>query len=140
MREMLARRHQRIDELVYRLGDANRKVLRGYHRRLDVASARIRHHDIRRKLVAMQHDLDHHTAELAAATRNALLHFRNRWERLHVHLQGLSPVAILDRGYALIFDEGGTLVKDASHVQAGEQITARVAKGRIIADVKRTEP
>jgi exodeoxyribonuclease VII large subunit len=139
MREMLARRHQRIDELVYRLADANVKILRGYHRRLDVASARIRHHDIRRKLVAMQHDLNHHTAELAAATRNTLLHFRNRWERLHVQLEGLSPLAILDRGYALIFDEAGTLVKDASQVEAGQQISARIAKGRIIADVKRTE-
>jgi exodeoxyribonuclease VII large subunit len=139
MREMLGRRHQRIDELVYRLSDANVKIMRAYHRRLDVASARVRHHDIRRKLTAMQHDLDHHTAELAAATRNALLHYRNRLDRLHGHLEGLSPVAILERGYALVFDDAGNLVKDAAQVEAGQQISARVAKGRIIADVKRTE-
>lgn len=139
MREMLGRRHQRIDELSYRLADANVKMLRGYHHRLDIASARVRHHDIRNKLASMQHHLDHHTAALGAAARSKLLQARGRLERLHGYLQGLSPVAILDRGYALVFDESGNLVKDAGQLKPGNEMAVRVAKGRILADVKRTE-
>jgi exodeoxyribonuclease VII large subunit len=48
----------------------------------------------------------------------------------------LSPVAILERGYALVFDGEGTLVKDAGQVSPGTEIRARVARGEIRAVVK----
>jgi exodeoxyribonuclease VII large subunit len=51
-------------------------------------------------------------------------------------LETLSPLAILQRGYALVFDESGKLVKDAGKVKAGEEISARLARGEIRATVK----
>jgi len=59
-----------------------------------------------------------------------------RAERLGHALEMLSPLAILDRGYALVFDGAGHLVKDASSVSPGEDIVARVARGEIRATVK----
>jgi exodeoxyribonuclease VII large subunit len=53
-------------------------------------------------------------------------------------MEALSPVAILERGYAIVFDGSGKLVKDATRVKTGEEIRARVAHGEIIADVKKT--
>ncbi len=53
-------------------------------------------------------------------------------------LEALSPLAILERGYALVFDGAGELVKDAAEVKAGEEIRARVARGEIRAVVKRS--
>jgi exodeoxyribonuclease VII large subunit len=49
----------------------------------------------------------------------------------------LSPLAILERGYALVFDEAGQLVKDAAAVSAGEEISVRVARGEIGAVVSK---
>jgi exodeoxyribonuclease VII large subunit len=49
----------------------------------------------------------------------------------------LSPLAILERGYALVFDASGKLVKDADEVKVGEEIAARVARGEIRAVVKK---
>lgn len=139
MQQVIAKRAQRVDELVFRLADAHRRVLAGYRRRLDLAAGRVRHHDIRNKLLSMRHDVGSHADALSAVMRNLLLQRRARLERLHASVEGLSPVAILERGYALVFDAAGNLVKDASRLHAGDQITARVAKGRVIADVKRTE-
>jgi exodeoxyribonuclease VII large subunit len=51
-------------------------------------------------------------------------------------LETLSPLAILDRGYALVFDASGQLVKDAAQVKRGDEIKARVARGEILATVK----
>ena len=45
-------------------------------------------------------------------------------------------MAILERGYALVFDANGKLVKDAAQVKVGEEIRARVARGEIAATVK----
>jgi len=53
-------------------------------------------------------------------------------------MEALSPVAILDRGYALVFDSSGKLVKDAARVKVGEDIRARVARGELHATVKKT--
>ena len=51
---------------------------------------------------------------MAAAVRNQLLQNKVRIERMGRALEALSPLAILDRGYALVFDGQGQLVKDAA--------------------------
>jgi exodeoxyribonuclease VII large subunit len=67
--------------------------------------------------------------------RNVLLQHRVRSERLQTALGSLSPLAILDRGYALVFDSSGKLLKDARTVKVGDEISARVAHGQIHAAV-----
>ncbi len=135
MRDLIARRAQRVDELVFRMADAQRRHLRAYHRRLDQASARVRAHDLRTKLEVMRRDVQARTSALAAITRNLLLHYHGRLDRLSGQLNALSPVAILERGYALVFDSSGNLVKDAQQLSRGENIRARVAHGEFTAEV-----
>jgi exodeoxyribonuclease VII large subunit len=55
-------------------------------------------------------------------------------------LEALSPVAILNRGYALVFNLNGQLVKDAAQLQPGDELSARLARGRVRARVTGTEP
>jgi exodeoxyribonuclease VII large subunit len=140
MRGLIARRGQRVDELVFRLAEAQRRHLRTYHRRLDQASARVRAHDLRTKLAAMRRDVQARTDALAAITHNLLLHRRGHLDRLAAQLEALSPVAILERGYALVFDHDGNLVTDATRLTRGEAIRARVARGEFTAEVLETNP
>ena len=74
---------------------------------------------------------------MAAAMRNQLLQNKVRIERMGRALETLSPLAILERGYALVFDGSGQLVKDAALVKPGDEIRARVARGEIRATVKK---
>jgi exodeoxyribonuclease VII large subunit len=73
---------------------------------------------------------------LGASFRALLLQRRSRLERLAGSLEALSPLAILERGYALVFDASGKLIKDAETVNPGDEISARLAKGEIAAVVK----
>jgi exodeoxyribonuclease VII large subunit len=50
-------------------------------------------------------------------------------------LKALSPVAILERGYALVFDDEGRLVKNPAQMKKGDKLRARVAHGEIAATV-----
>jgi exodeoxyribonuclease VII large subunit len=61
-------------------------------------------------------------------------------QRLDGQLQALSPLGILERGYALVFDERGGLVTRASQLAPGEQIEARLARGKVRARVESTSP
>ena len=61
---------------------------------------------------------------------------RSRLEQASGTLAALSPVAILERGYSLIFDAQGTLVKDAAQLAPGDAIHARLARGEFDARVE----
>ncbi len=138
MHDLIGRRQQRLDELVFRLASAERRHLQEYRTRLDTASARVRARDLRRTLEAMRRDLEAHTSALASAARSDLARRRARFEGLRGTLDALSPLRILERGYALVFDAQGNLVKDARQVRPGNEIRARVSRGTIAATVKKT--
>ena len=55
-------------------------------------------------------------------------------------LDSVSPLATLDRGYAIVSERAsGTLITDAKTVNAGDEIKARVSSGYLEATVTRTE-
>ena len=60
-------------------------------------------------------------------------------DRQTASLEALSPVAILNRGYALVFDAEGRLVKDATRLEAGDEVSARLARGLVRARVTASE-
>ena len=137
MMDLIHRREQRLDDLVNRLAHGQRGVLEKQRRRFETLSAAVRHYDVRRVLGGMKKDLDARTSAIISAARNLLLERKVRVERMDTALQALSPLAILERGYALVFDASGKLLKDAGKVKAGDEISARLAKGTVNATVKK---
>jgi exodeoxyribonuclease VII large subunit len=55
---------------------------------------------------------------------------------LAAKLEGNSPEAILQRGYAIVTDEQGRPLRDAAGVEPGARITAQLARGRLSARVE----
>ena len=135
MMEVIRQRQQKLDDLIHRAELAQRNLLEKSRRRWEIVSAAVRHYDVRLVLTGMRKELDSRTTALASVMRNVLLQFRVRSERLETALQSLSPLAILDRGYALVFDSNGKLLKDADAVKIGDEISARLAHGQIDAAV-----
>jgi len=135
MMEVIRQRQQKLDDLAHRMEVAEWQLLEKARRRWETVSASVRHYDLRLVLSGMRKELDSWTMALAAVTRNVLLQHRVRAERLQTALESLSPLAILDRGYALVFDSNGKLLKDAHTVNPGDEISARLARGQIQATV-----
>ena len=54
-------------------------------------------------------------------------------------LDALSPLAVLQRGYAIAEDADGHLLRDANSVSPGDQLRVRLAKGRVTARVEETQ-
>ena len=136
MVDVINRRQQKLDDLKNRMEKAARQILEQHRRRVEAAAAAVRHYDVRRMLAGIGRELDSRVAALAATARTLLLQRAGRLNQLTGQLEALSPLAILDRGYALVFDASGLLLKDADGVKAGDEISARLAKGSITATVK----
>jgi exodeoxyribonuclease VII large subunit len=139
MMDGIHRRQQKLDEQRFRLEKAERQLLERWHRRCENVAAAVRHYDARRRLAHVRQQLEAQVANVAAATHRRLLVSRGALERQTASLEALSPVAILNRGYALVFDARGQLVKDAGELKAGAEVSARLARGRMRARVTATE-
>ncbi len=139
MRDAIRRREQRVDDLTNRLAQAERKVIQQRMRRLDNAATRLRHLDLRLRLSYFHKQLETFSGTMNASMRAGLGRRRARMEHRTAQLQALSPTNILERGYALVFDANGVLVKNAAQIRTGEEITAQLAKGKLKAKVTGTE-
>jgi exodeoxyribonuclease VII large subunit len=136
MTDAIARRQQRLDDLGFRLESLVRARLADGARRVDLAVSGLGQHDLRQQLKMRQRELASRVQALAAAMRQSLLRRRSRLEQAGGKLATLSPVAILERGYSLIFDAQGALVKDAAQLAPGDPIEARLARGELRARVE----
>jgi exodeoxyribonuclease VII large subunit len=139
MMDGIHRRQQKLDEQRFGLERAERQLLERCHRRCESVAAAVRHYDARRRLAGIRQRLEAQVGNLAAATRTRLLESRGALDRRTASLEALSPVAILNRGYALVFDAKDRLVKDAARLKAGDELSARLARGRVRARVTGTE-
>src|SRR5262249_7515294 len=96
IQDLLTRRSQRLDELVFHLASEFHAGLREYGRRLDVASSRVRHFDLRRSMALTRSRLESGTNVLLHAMRARIAADRARWEQFEAKLDALSPLKILD--------------------------------------------
>jgi exodeoxyribonuclease VII large subunit len=139
MMDGINRRQQRLDDASFRLERTLRHLLERSYRRWEIASASVRHYDARQRLAAIRQRLDAQTATLTSTAHARLLAGRAALDRRTAALEALSPVAILNRGYALVFDASGQLIKDATRLKPGDDISARLARGSIRARVNSVE-
>ena len=72
---------------------------------------------------------------LASGTHEALSELNHRVALLGRAMNSVSPLATLDRGYAIVLDESGKALTDAAEVKSGDEIRARLSKGELVAKV-----
>jgi len=75
--------------------------------------------------------LDHLSDSLAGALSRLQLRSESRFAQLKTKLDMLSPYGVLDRGYALVTDADGAVVRDVVSVKAGDVLNIRLAKGDV---------
>ena len=134
----LGRHAQRVDELEFRLRDILRTRLERHARAQRTLAARLRYFDLRPRFAADRRRLDQAHAAAAQAARWQLARRRSAVERLSAKLSQLSPLLILDRGYAIVTGPSGAIVKSSAAASPGSAIKVRLAEGRLDATVSKS--
>jgi exodeoxyribonuclease VII large subunit len=75
--------------------------------------------------------VDSANATLAELIRRRLEASRRTLDRLHAGLVQLSPLAVLERGYAVVQTEAGVIVRSSADVAAGDALRVRLHQGRL---------
>jgi exodeoxyribonuclease VII large subunit len=73
---------------------------------------------------------------LGRAWRQATSSRREKLLPLIRTLHAVSPLATLERGYAIVSLEGGDILRDAADAKPGTLIEARLARGRVRAKIE----
>lgn len=155
----LQQQNQRVDELAQRLQrGVNQRLhqqqqrLQHYHRQLGANSPiqTLKHAQSQidrlqnRLQSAIQQCLFDEKQRLEAAQRGVaafptrLQAYQQQLKGLDARLTLLSPLGVLQRGYAVVFDKQGRVLQSVTHVQRGGNLTIRLADGTISAVVDKS--
>ncbi|MEJ7600635.1 MAG: exodeoxyribonuclease VII large subunit [Kofleriaceae bacterium] len=91
------------------------------------------------RLARARRDLEATTVRLHAATRRRLDAQRAELGQLGAQMAALSPLAVLDRGYAMV-QHDGAILRDAAAVSAGDTLRVRLARGSVVVSVDEVDP
>ncbi len=136
VRRAIGRRAQAVDDLDYRLRERIRGVLGDRRRAWHELDPRLRRMDLRLRFAAGLRRVEQAESSIVQRARLRLQAAAAMLDSLAAQLSHLSPLRILERGYAIVRDERGELVKDAAAVAIGSRLDVLLAKGKLRVEAK----
>jgi exodeoxyribonuclease VII large subunit len=141
LRYRLSRAALRVEQQgVGRITAVIRRAIGRAMQRVDDLDERLRRFDPRVRLAAAHRRLDAAWAGAGRLIARRLALAGARLNEFDAHLRQLSPLAVLERGYALVERADGKLVRAAAEAPAGSDIGVRLARGRLVARVTTSTP
>jgi exodeoxyribonuclease VII large subunit len=130
---------QRVDDLEARLHRAQGRLLQQQATRLGHLAQRLRQNSPALAIGRRQEQLRQIGVRLHTAMQHGQELRQRRLQGLVRALDAVSPLAVLGRGYAIVRREAdGQIIREAGEVAAGDEIEARLHKGRLLCTVKQT--
>lgn len=137
----IAVRGRHVSELA---ADLRQCVLQGVARRArrhEMLRRSLSQFDPRHRLAAVRTRLVSRDAQLQAAVSKRLTVAQRRIGALAARIDGLSPLAVLGRGYSVTWDASRTrIIRDASSVTPGDRVSVTLERGSFEATVDKVNP
>ncbi|HVW08580.1 MAG TPA: exodeoxyribonuclease VII large subunit, partial [Bryobacteraceae bacterium] len=131
----IARRMQRVDENTSRISAAARTRLAAHERRRRQLEERLRFFDLRPRVARSRERLNLLTHRAESLARERILQPRRRLETAETKLGQLNPRLVLARGYAIVLDDAGAIVRNALGARAGDTVKLMFAEDAVKARV-----
>ncbi len=126
----------RLDELELRLLNAIQRQQRDRQHRLELLHARLQRHQPDRYVQQLRARWEYCQRQLPLLMQRELQQRRQQWSGIAQLLHSVSPLATLQRGYAIVSDAQHHVVRNAQTVRSGDTVHARLAHGELICTVQ----
>jgi exodeoxyribonuclease VII large subunit len=140
LRAVVAQMAQRTDETGARLLEAGRNMLRLSRRRWEIPQSFLQHFDLRGRQERARMNWSRQNTALGHGMHLLLMGKRGFMEPVVAKLENLSPRRVLERGYAIVFDGAGKVLRSAAEISPGQPVIAQLARGRLKARVEEAIP
>jgi exodeoxyribonuclease VII large subunit len=131
----VGRWQQRVDELDYRLRVRAQTAASFRRKRLEDLTTKLRGLDLRLRIARARRRLDAAETAVTQLVQLRLTRAHGRLDPMVAHLTQLSPLKILDRGYAIVTNDSGAIVKQPADAPPPSKVDIRLAQGRMAARV-----
>ena len=137
LRRVLTDLRLKVDEKAETLTRRTGRRLEGCRQQTRLAHSRLYLLSPRKSVTLARQRLEQAGLTLGQRWHLIIKERRRHLDYFQNHLQQLSPLAILERGYAVALKlPEGTIIRDANQMQAGAAVRVRVAKGRMDCEVR----
>jgi exodeoxyribonuclease VII large subunit len=134
---LLHRQAQRLDDLSFGAEAAVTAQLRQRQNGVAALAAAVLRHDPRQALAQARERLAACRTHLQRELERAVQRSVARVGALDARLHSLSPLAVLERGYALVLSADGSVVRSTGQLTPGDPLTTRLADGAFSSRVER---
>lgn len=134
-RSKLQEFRQWFDELTYKLTHGEEKLLSDLQSHFRLAWNRLQFFDLKKQIRLGELRLSQDETHIQTAFQRQLSEARNALLIFTGKLDSLSPLRVLERGYAIVKTAKGSIVKDASQVTVGASLAIQLSKGDLKARV-----
>jgi len=131
----LQEHNQRLDELEIRLTNSWRNRVQKEQLGLELKKARLQQQTPTHLTRQLTQRYQHLYRRLEQQIGKQMSHYRQKLESTMHLLDAVSPLATLDRGYAIVTDDDGLIISNANETTAGQTIHTRLANGTIASTV-----
>jgi exodeoxyribonuclease VII large subunit len=128
------RLQQRVDDADFALRGLGREVVGEARERWTELDLRLRRMDLRLRMAEGRRRLERAETRAGELRDRRLGGAERRLEVSTAKLEQLSPLAILERGYAVVMRYNGQVIRDAAEAMPGEGLRVRLGKGEL--DIK----
>jgi exodeoxyribonuclease VII large subunit len=135
-KQKLTRNQQRLDELEIQLKKTVQQRLAYHARNLQTQTARLWLHSPMSAIHRHQQKQTYLGERLVNATNNHLKQLNQRLLNTSQTLHAVSPLATLNRGYALVTEPiSGQVIRSTAQLKVGDKLTTRLATGHFTSQI-----
>ena len=136
---MLKEQSQSLDNIEIRLTSVMQSIVSGAKQNFQLATAQIYQSSALQRFGKHEDRLKNNLSSLNSQIKNLIDKKKLMLASIHSNLKAISPLAVLDRGYAIVMNENGQALKSSKDLKVGDSVTTRLADGGFSSNVSKKD-
>jgi len=136
---MLKEQSQSLDNVEIRLTNIMQNIMSSAKQNFQLAAAQVYQSSTLQRFGKHEDRLKNNLYSLNSQIKNLIDKKKLILASFNSNLKAISPLAILDRGYAIVMNKNGQALKSSNDLKVGDSVTARLADGGFSANVSKKD-
>ena len=136
---MLKEQSQSLDNIEMRLANTMQGIISNAKQNFQLATSQIYQSSTLQRFENYEDRIKTNLRSLNFQMKNLIDKKKLMLESITTNLNAISPLAVLDRGYAIVMNENGQALKSSKDIKVGDTVTTRLGDGGFTSNVSKKD-
>ncbi|MDB2611565.1 exodeoxyribonuclease VII large subunit [Gammaproteobacteria bacterium] len=136
---MLKEQSQSLDNIEMRLANTVQGIMSNAKQNFQLATSQIYQSSTLQRFENYEDRIKTNLRSLNFQIKNLIDKKKLMLESITTNLKAISPLAVLDRGYAIVMNENGQALKSSKDIKVGDTVTTRLGDGGFTSNVSKKD-